>query len=319
MSPSYTLPTSSSASKAIPQNTTPKKKLKRPSTLPKPATQSKLPRFTPLDPNKPCPIATLPSEIHALIYHYVFPNTPIRLGAPNSPTPKNDHGLYPALLRVSRTIRTEAAYSFYTRMHFVAPIYCLNFTTVEAWVKNLPPAHRAFLAKNQNIHLHILFYTTLEFGYVGDEGCYHWDRCRRFGNTYAVEGALHKDHFLAFSKLADWFLWCSTHVDLRWNYKIGLHRRWLFGIVRLTDEELLVWFLKERLSVMVLPCVEEAWVREKKKGLMAKEALNMLESLNSDFDTSFRSLNPAICPISCSSWIDRVALLRRALRKWESQ
>ncbi|PSN62204.1 hypothetical protein BS50DRAFT_578053, partial [Corynespora cassiicola Philippines] len=137
MPPSYARGTTASTSKTTPRS---QKSYK--------TTPSHHPLFPiqPLDPTKPCPISRLPTELRAAIYSHVLAPTVYishpRIGG------KPNRTIWPPLLSVSRTIRNEAAYVFYTQSAFVGTARRLDFGGVMAWVRSLPAAHRGFLGRN---------------------------------------------------------------------------------------------------------------------------------------------------------------------------
>lgn len=166
----------------------------------------------PADPDKPCPFARLPTEIREMIYKHILPSVVI-------------FGLFPdlpALLHVSRTIRCESAYAYYSQTPFTHSIGVgLNFSDIKSWIQSIPVQHRLFLARNRNLNivweLRSRSCRVASLAYIDYDT---WIFCRRFGNLYSFQGTLHRQHFFSFCQLADWLLWCGTsiHENIRWNY-----------------------------------------------------------------------------------------------------
>lgn len=309
--PCYARPTLSSASKSVHKTAEPQKKpkkLKRPSAIPARSSQLQLLNIKPRVPTKPCPLATLPVELRLLIYEYALYNPSTCRRRYRSHFGK---GLWPALLRVSQAVRQEAAYVFYTSTHFTCYIYYPDFSPVKSWIKRLPASHRSFLSRNRHLYLefqwpHYQIREALSFS--GRSLVHRWEECSRFGNLYSLADAHHKAHFVHFCSLADWLLWCGKPVyeDIQWKYRFATGGRWW----RSREDDELEEFMKSRFRVLALPCVEKEWVRERHKGRMKREALNMLEHL----DKAYPRVGTRGDRIR--EWDAKVRAMRRYLESW---
>ncbi|KAF1994780.1 hypothetical protein P154DRAFT_526800 [Amniculicola lignicola CBS 123094] len=329
--PSYMRSTASSSSRKTPNPTTPPttptKKPKRPSSLTGHDRQIALllglqtsMSIKPAKPNLPHGFSTLPAEIRLQIYEQVI-HTSTTLPISIDGDPKTRHPwLWPALLRVSRLIRHEFAYIFYTQGHFTFTMRShLCFAGLQGWVNRLPPNHRLFLTRNPNLHIDLKVPAMRHFWWdtpaeIIDQDA--WKECRPYGNMYAVAGCQHQEHFLSFCRLANWWLWCAKpiHNGIRWNYRFSkkVHYRPVEGMVGL---------LKEGIGSFALPCVrKEEKTSGKQKALMKKEALNIL----GDVDRAFGSYVPPrhhdayaiITGDRRKEWEDKFAELVGVLEKW---
>ncbi|KAF2473911.1 uncharacterized protein BDR25DRAFT_392297 [Lindgomyces ingoldianus] len=306
--PSYTRPTASSVTRASPRAQKPAvmKELKRPSSISDSEREliqllRRAEAFTikPADPSKPC-LADLPSEIRIIIYRYILdPYYPSISCAPK-------------LLRVSRAIRHEAAYEWYSRAAFTFHTHALEFKGIKQSIERLPIAHRLFLTRNRNILLEIEIGAVLEELWSWDPRSMldAWNECRQFGNPYEVKGSQHKDHFMSFCRLAGWFQWCGkpAHYGIRWQYKMDVSNReselW-WGSAWPSVGYRLEKFLKGSLGVFPLPCVQQATSLDAgQKAVMKKEALNMLESLDKDFKQGgvLEMVLGQVVSVGCLSW-----------------
>ncbi|KAF2188190.1 hypothetical protein K469DRAFT_684928 [Zopfia rhizophila CBS 207.26] len=339
-SPSYARATSSSSSKESSKSPktkdVPPKKLKRPSSLSNHERQlalllrhQKALTIKPMDPTKPCPLASLPSEVRVLIYRYVFDIQTIIITLPRMW--KYGSFLWPNLLRVSRAVRHEASYEFYSRTSFEGTILELDFSPVKKWVKQLPVAHRLFLSRNQKLVLELMMNDRIHmpdglltegFNYAGKTLRDLWEECRRFGNLYDIHGLEHRLHFVRFSRLADWFLWCGRpiHSEINWHHRLAFPNDvpWTYSSeewarrTRQLVKDNMIRFLRDSIAVPALPCVQGAKISAKQKTVMKKEALNLLEGLNK----VFRDLGEGVGEESNQDWERRVASLRRYLERW---
>lgn len=336
--PSYTRATASSTMKGHPQSSktkeaeTPKgapKKLKRPSTLTLANRKTiiynaDLHPINPHDTKKPCPLATLPSELRTIIYTYILaPSRGInqpqqKICAKTSASPPY---IWPALLHICRAMRIEAAYTYYTSTPFTFCVRNLNFaSSVMRWVDSLPREHRRLLARNRRIKIDIVPRFSNSFTYAPRNYLLdgfmdqHWAACAPFGNLYAVYGDEHREHFIVFCRLATWWLWCDKmgNGKIEWSYvfdEAGEQRQtfWM-GYPR---EELLC-FLVERVSVLVMGCVRRAWTRRNTRTVgMRREAVRMLDALERWNERDVEAAMEA-----AEVWNKWMRAVRRVVAKW---
>ncbi|KAF2248739.1 hypothetical protein BU26DRAFT_518955 [Trematosphaeria pertusa] len=319
--PRYARATAASAARSSPKSpkvqedaTTPKK-LKRPSTLPSPKFRAEYHDsgpFTlkPENPKKACRLATLPPEIRLLIFEHVLRVCPtVYIPQHGARVACRGKQLWPALLRVSRLVRQEAAYVFYMQTTFICAIHDLSFKAIKYWVELLPAAHRTFLARNTNLRLDL----RIEMReWVRASLAQSWIATERFGNMYSIRREKHRLHFISFCKLADWFLWCGkpANVKMKWNYAVEI-TAWSWSGWP-SRAALIQQFLDVCLLPFSFPCVHQAWVRERRQSEMKKEALNMLDGLDGIFQGSSRAEKATWE----GEWNRKVEILRRFLGKW---
>ncbi|KAF2129642.1 hypothetical protein P153DRAFT_396897 [Dothidotthia symphoricarpi CBS 119687] len=315
------------------------RKLKRPSTLtPKvrrtQAYKNDLHPITPLNPSKPCPLSSLPSELRTQIYTHLFSTRSLQdpSNCRYAATPHREQSaryLFPSILHVSRAIRIEAAYTFYSSTPFLWRIPNLNFARVRAWLDVLPAGHRALLSRNRGLTLDVVpfvqrLYTYPPKDYLLDDYVEaHWKACMPFGYLYTVPVA-HRQQFIIFSRLAAWFLQPFGHsssasssmgqrYSIDWIYKFDAHRRRDYDVYPTIADGLLP-FLKEDLGVVKMRAVQKAWVSNRREAEMGREARRFLDALDacfSDVDgTESRQ------QVSIKDWEEEMKGLRDFLGRW---
>ena len=246
--------------------------------------------ITPKDASKPCPLATLPSELRTLIYTYVLPATHSISDSWARITKYKQH-VAPALLHTSRAIRIEAAYTCYTRTRFQFSVRNLDFGAALRWLEQLPAAHRALLARNPGLQVNVLptvksTYTYPPKGWLLDNYLeQHWRACQPYGNIYTVaSGDAHKLHFLLFCRLAEWWRWRARppNRDIKVEYAFQQSpyaNPW--GIPDSFEEEAVRILLSEHGLVVGMPCVDRAWERNRSVARLIKsEARAFFEALD---------------------------------------
>jgi hypothetical protein len=203
--------TSTKAEKSSTSDRPLKKTLKRPSLLTSEerdtiAYKRDLYPIKPKDPSKPCPLATLPSELRCHIYTFLLPST----HHISDSWARHKQHLPPPLTHVCRALRVEASYTYYTVTYFLFTVRNLDFEPVRKWVDSLPKAHRALLAKNKGMEINIIPRVKGTYTYpppkylIDDYVSNHWKACKQFGNIYTICGDTHKKHFIIFCRLASW-------------------------------------------------------------------------------------------------------------------
>lgn len=228
----------------------------------------------PKDAKKPCPIAGLPAELRLAIYSYLVPEGELYI--PRRETMADwkykitAATVWPPMLRVCRTFRTEFAYQFYSRARFQIWTYpdkagglrAIDTTTLQNFIKKLPVLHRKFLARNVRVGI--------QWPIVKSDMVYRlskadWDICFRYGNPYEASSHKHRVHLVRFSRLCAWFLWCGKAglVDLRWNYQFSLESMWIYHPTAYAEH---LWYLlMEGLGSFALPCTQSARSRLSKE------------------------------------------------------
>ncbi|KAF9694555.1 hypothetical protein EKO04_007416 [Ascochyta lentis] len=207
------------------------KPLKRPSTLSRRDRESiaynaDLYYIRATNSSKPCPLASLPSELRTLIYAYVFDDfhKPVLMNyrrVRHSPS---------ALLQICRAIRIEAAYMYYTSTAFTWIIKNLNFNPIAKWLSNLNPLHRALLSRNKNLVIEIAGELQKSYTYppkdflLDDTIQNHWKACQPFGNLYAVKNDRTRINFMLFCRLASWLKLClqPVYAKIKWKYAFDM-------------------------------------------------------------------------------------------------
>ncbi|EMD95504.1 hypothetical protein COCC4DRAFT_155935 [Bipolaris maydis ATCC 48331] len=309
--PSYARATASSTSKASPNPKTPtslskannstptsqekKKALKRPSTLTSHQKDTitykrDLYHITPKDASKPCFLSLLPSELRTQIYTYILPTTHyISPSWPSLSKPK--HHAPPSLLHISRAIRIEAAYTYYTTTTFHFTVRNLDFSPVTRWLEDLAPHHRALLPRNhRGLSINVIpamknMFTYPPKGWLLDANVeHHWRACQPFGNIYTVHGEAHKMHFVIFCRLAEWWRrWGALQLkgEVKCNYAFEQSPfANPFGIPDFLDEVVLRMFLRHHACVVGMSCVDKAWRRNRRAAGMKDEGVRFLEALD---------------------------------------
>ncbi|PVI03504.1 hypothetical protein DM02DRAFT_244802 [Periconia macrospinosa] len=284
----------------------------------------------PADPKKMCPLAILPAEIRLLIYNYVLPQGPVLIDAtprPRGGINERTRNRWPAILRVCRLIRKEAAHEFYAKTPFEAYIFSFEICSPN-WTTYVSKTDFDSLAQNRNMTMLLPCFTT-------SSHIPSWQQSKNFGNIYDIGRKRCQNHFLTFCTLAKWWLQCGQHsmrnVDWRYNFWQPNYRHDIFYMSK-PHEYLWAW-LFEKMSTVVLPCVQQNWTRSSNKRAMKKPALGMLEAL----DREFKEAHPIAKQKALSSWLltpgeraarefdedkkenewnTRVQLLRRHLHKW---
>lgn len=205
----------------------------------------------------------------------------------------------PALLQVSRAIRIEAAYTYYTGTTFRFSVRNLDFSPVITWLEHLAPSHRALLVRrqrsNHGIEINVLPTIRNTFTYPPKDWLLdnllekHWRACQPFGNIYTVHGDLHKTHFVLFCRLAEWLRWWGGYAR-GLDGKVGCKYVFdqspsanPFGIPSLYDEVVLRAFLSQSGIVVAKSCVDKAWTRNRNKTtvrVMKAEGVRFLDTLD---------------------------------------
>ncbi|USP76012.1 uncharacterized protein yc1106_03286 [Curvularia clavata] len=326
--PNQTTPTRpSKPAPAVPEKN---KGLKRPSMLTSRQKDSlaykrDLYHITPRDPSKPCLLATLPSELRTQIYHYVLP--PFRYISSNWTVfaPRKQH-VPPALLQVSRAVRIEAAYTYYTGTIFHFSVRNLDFSPVISWLEHLAPPHRALLFRRRRsshgLEINMLpsirnTYTYSPSGWLLDDLLEnHWHACQPFGNIYTVHGDLHKVHFVLFCRLAEWWRWWGSY-----SHRMNSECKYVFGpllllnplgIPDLRNEAVLRAFLSQSGMVVAMPCVDKAWKRNRDRNtvrVMRAEGLRFLDALDECYKSN-RGEGGS------EEWDAAIAQAKKGMEKW---
>ncbi|KAF2739069.1 hypothetical protein EJ04DRAFT_9407 [Polyplosphaeria fusca] len=274
----------------------------------------RLARIKPQDARKPCPLATLPAELRIMIYDYILPSTTVRILSPeaerNERTEYLAPCLWPSILRVCRVLRSEFAFQFYTRVNFSAPILSKsNFVVVRRFVARLPVAHRHLLAHNKNFKLRWILPEYLQWGDPQDHSS--WVACLRYGNLRSIHKKKHKTHFIAFCRLADWFLWCESMglADMEWKYEFSFNMECSRDI----RGDGIMDFVRDELGAFALPCTQAADITDQQRLVIGKGALRMLDAA----DHAFAMLQPfGVGMVDVQEWCMRKTRLKRFLENW---
>ncbi|KAF1846708.1 uncharacterized protein K460DRAFT_285727 [Cucurbitaria berberidis CBS 394.84] len=318
---------SSKAKKAVEVPKGTPKKLKRPSTLTIKDRQeiiysADLHPIKPLNAKKPCPLATLPSELRTEIYTYVLDQASTIIHPQQFISPRKDRPpcyIWPRLLHICRAIRIEAAYTYYTSTPFTWTVRNLNFAPVIAWIDTLPREHRALLPRNRCMKLDIIPRISNHFAYPPSNYLIdapiesHWKACERFGNLFAVSGDQHRKHFIIFCRLGAWWLWCDKYVNrnIQWTYLFC--KDWApNGLMKHYRRRSLLSFLEDHVSVLMAPCVRKAWIKNTGTAGMRKEASRMLEAL----DIWYMQIAKAPTDQVSSKWREKMGLIKGVVEKW---
>jgi hypothetical protein len=287
------------------------KKLKRSSLLPNEIVRRRRSAendwtIKPAEPFYPCPIATLPTEIREQIYSYLLPSCAIAIERLRY----SSGWVCKPLFRTCRRIRAEIAYLLYSRAEFKYVAGNLSFDCLKTWLQSLPAEHRAYLAKNRRLSIGFSIYNRLPEANSNEA----WALCRRFGNLFAIDGSTHKNHFISFAKLADWFLFCGqpAFANIKWNYTF----EWRRAVFPWLIEEWNLEVLKDHLGVFNLPCViKHASLPEEEKVQVRKEALRMMEGLDKAWDSSAKT-SGNYDPEALAEWKKRMTSLTAFLEGW---
>ncbi|KAF1955788.1 hypothetical protein CC80DRAFT_492751 [Byssothecium circinans] len=326
--PRYARPTAASISRCSPKSlksSEPRKSLQPRSPSSKSSSTPGLMTIKPADRKRPCPLATLPTELRLLIFEYALPSGPIRLDSPLCACPKKQPNLSPSLFHVCRLIRSESAEIFLVRLPFVASISSLQPESGHYWADKLPTSHLALLARNRNMTLTI---PSCLNSYFTPHASSRWHYTKDFGNIYGI-GEVHQRHFLRFCRLAKWWQFCAENrvKNIGWNIEIQEARTRGFWHQQDREGQLREW-LFEDVTTIALPCVQKMWVRGRREKEMKRPALQMLDGL----DRSFQKLGSPKKPWGTNAegwvslelerseredeWNKRVALLRNFISRW---
>ncbi|EUC50801.1 hypothetical protein COCMIDRAFT_80872 [Bipolaris oryzae ATCC 44560] len=314
-----------------PNNSTPtpqekKKALKRPSTLTSHQKDTihykcDLYHITPKDASKPCFLSLLPSELRTQIYTYILPSTHyISPSWPSLSKPK--HPTIPPLLHISRAIRIEAAYTYYTTTTFHFTVRNLDFSPVTRWLEDLAPQHRALLPRNhRGLEINVIptvksTFTYPPKGWLLDADMErHWRACQPFGNIYTVHGEAHKLHFVVFCRLAKWWRWWGA-LQLKGEVKCNYAFEQSpfanpFGIPDFLDEVVLRQFLRHHGCAVGMACVEKAWRRNRMAAAgMKGEGVKFLEALDRWYKDRWGEQE------SANEWNLRMEEAKKAVGRW---
>jgi hypothetical protein len=322
----YARSTRASVARSTPQSPVSKhrapKKPNRPSTLPAGIRH----RHTSLEPltikttdsRKSCPLVNLPPEVRLRIYSYLLPkecNYSFTAVCWRSKWSKDQTPIssWVSLFRVCRLIHAEVVYEFYTKATIAFTGVCIDdHEGLTKWLLSIGSAQRSLLAKNPNLTLVLLINPYRPVPSVEKL----WSRCKRFGNVYDTPTHQHELHFDGFCKMASWWLWCAGPIgkDITWSYEFAI-RRYRNEIDRYGDlKEMEKWFHHVLLTV-ALPCVQTAWVRERREKEMKKQALNMLE--DADFGMLLRRRILSLPPLGDTDGLGRkIRSVRKFLNEW---
>ena len=120
----------------------------------------------------------------------------------------------------------------------------------------------------------------------------------------------HTNHFAHFCRLSNWFTFCGSpgYEDIPWKYEFEL------GFYRDDgDYYSIPKFFKDCLAVYLLPCVQSIKLDRIRKMAMKKEALNMLDQLNTRFTVEGLLWTTTA---EREEWAKNVTRLRKFLNKW---
>jgi hypothetical protein len=336
--PSYAAPTTSSALKTKPhpsldkipstklssQPTPTLKELKRPSTLTSHqrlsiAQNTSLHPIKPHDPSKPCPLATLPSELRLEVYEYIIGITSATSQPGSLYLPRTSTTMYdsPAILKVCKAIRIEAAYVYYALTPLEFTVRNLDFKHILNWLRCMPASHRALLARNRRLTITILSslrhtHTYPPVGWLLDAHMdTHWKATRAFGKMYTLRKS-QRINFILFARLMTWFRVNSTSMcrGMRWCYvfETGSSMRW----ERSDPATDLLEFARERLLVLGTDCVQKAWTRGQMKETGQEEAMLFV----SDLDRCFRRVSEGCGGEVLEEWEALISRLRKTVEQW---
>lgn len=319
-------PSSASKSQGPKIPTSTPKKLKRPSTLTPKHRQSirynaDLYPISPQDATKPCPLATLPSELRTTIYQYTLephhalpqPQFVIRPGGTRVSY------IWPTILHISRAIRIEAAYVYYSSTAFTFTVRNLDFSKIVFWIERLPSKHRALLTRNQQLCVKIIpglrqGYSYPPPGWLLDAWMdQHWKDCSAFGNVYTVPTIRHQTHFILFCRLLGWFQLCSSkqYSGVKWKYVFDSSfpkSIW----EQCSSAEMLYNFLRDQVGVLGMGCVARAWTRGRLGGRGRDMALMFLK----DLDDTFVRVSADSREGLVDDWDWEMRRLRRVVETW---
>jgi hypothetical protein len=213
------------------------------------------------------------------------------------------------LSRVCQLIHAEVTYELYTHAKFVFDSIALgNHEPLQRYLTMISPARRSLLTKNRNMTLPL----ALKIHYNTDPTSL-WAICQRFGNVYTIPQRRHREHFAIFCRLASWWLWRAKPISkgITWTYEIRIPEwyRWNSDKITLLKE----WF-NTVMQTVALPCVQKAWVKERRETEMKKEALNMLGAVDQSMQMLRRAVGlPAL---GDEEWDRKILFLRRFFEKW---
>jgi hypothetical protein len=299
---------------------TPARKLKRPSTLTPEHRQSiaynaSLYPIKPQDPQKPCLLASLPSELRTHIYTYILSSDP---GHIFKRRPCNST---PPLLHVSRAIRIEAAYVHYTSTPFTFSVRNFDFHSIRNWITHLPAPHRALLVKNRHLTIRVipdLLYSSFVYPrgdwLLDGRTATHWKACAPYGNIYAVNGADHRIYFLTFCRLLSWFRFVEAcKAGLKWRYDFDSHLPIRNYRQEVDAVEAIANFVNDNVGVLGKRCVGMAWTKGR-DGKGRDEAMRFLGHL----EVVLKKMGEwKVCDEAVSrNWEVRMRRLKRAVEKW---
>ncbi|KAH7088876.1 hypothetical protein FB567DRAFT_522526 [Paraphoma chrysanthemicola] len=299
------------------------KKLKRPSTLTttQRLTISRTANLYPIKPSNPSvlsPLSLLPTEIRLEIYAYIINSTPaavhpLRLYMPSSSTIRYNA---PAILRVCRAIRIEAAYAYYALTPLEFMVQNLDFGHVIAWLGNMPPSHRAHLARNTRLKITIMTalrhtHTYPPDGWLLDAPMEeHWRATRGVGEVYTVPRVKRVD-FVLFARLMAWFEGSSRGVarDVRWRYVF--EPRMPMSWERYSFADKLLEFARDRVLVMV----RDMQMFRTRGRVQSKGREQMMFFLD-DMDVTFNELLEDGEDKTSKEWEAVMGRVRKAVERW---
>ncbi|KAH7116046.1 hypothetical protein B0J11DRAFT_116105 [Dendryphion nanum] len=297
--PNYARPTAASVARNIePSTSSPAPKTYKSITPRQLAQIMRCPAATikPQDPQKPCPISTIPAEIRELIYNYILPDHWVFLRGCR---------LFPSeILNVCRVTRYETGYLMCSRRPGSIHIWDLEFQPLMSFLRVVAGDQRRALAGNERITLRMQFPR-----YIYQDNRLLRSECLRYGEINAQKGTLHKRHFVYCVRLADWFSYCgrSGRNSIRWKYSFELEDVYSFSIHTKSE------FLRDGLGAFMLPCVRGIKIDKRQKSIMKPEALNMLNQLD---DCTMESYGKKRSESDQADWKKRVTRLQKFLEDW---
>jgi hypothetical protein len=230
------------------------------------------------------------------------------------------HYIWPRILHISRAIRIEAAYVYYTSTPFTFTVRNLDFSKIVLWLDHVPPRHRALLTRNRRLTIKIIPGLRQGFSYpppgwlLDGWMSQHWKDCSAFGNVYTISSNPHRLHFILFCRLLGWFLLNDAlpYRDVKWHYLFDIDfssSHW--GIwEQCNSAKPLAKFLRDQVGVLGMACVAKAWVRGNRTAKGKEEARAFLGTLDEVFERA-DSREGLV-----EDWACEMRRLRSAVESW---
>jgi hypothetical protein len=230
------------------------------------------------------------------------------------------HYIWPRILHISRAIRIEAAYVYYTSTPFTFTVRNLDFSKIVLWLDHVPPRHRALLTRNRRLTIKIIPGLRQGFSYpppgwlLDGWMSQHWKDCSAFGNVYTISSNPHRIHFILFCRLLGWFLLNDAlpYRDVKWHYLFDIDfssSHW--GIwEQCNSAKPLAKFLRDQVGVLGMACVAKAWVRGNGTAKGKEEARAFLGTLDEVFERA-DSREGLV-----EDWACEMRRLRSAVESW---